>query len=71
MKIVFDVDDILWGLNDKICEQNNIDIEKLHSYRISTIDELTSTEKALITKGHNDPNTFKDIGWYDGIEKLT
>lgn len=67
MKIVYDIDDTLWGLNKKICEKLNIDENKITKFEIHGIDELTKAEQDSIIYEYTNSDNFRNICWYKGI----
>lgn len=67
MKIVYDIDDTLWGLNKKVCEKLNIDENKIIKFEIRGIGELTEKQQDAIIKEYGNADNFKDIDWYEGV----
>lgn len=66
MKIVYDIDDTLWGLNKKVCEKLNIDENKISKFEIKGIDELSKEQQDSIIYEYTNPDNFENILWYDG-----
>ncbi|MBO5435938.1 hypothetical protein J6A31_09100 [bacterium] len=69
-KVIFDIDDILWPLNEKMCEITGIDINRIIHYNIDTNPLLTEEERDLIRKTYRSDKLFYDIKWYPGIERI-
>lgn len=69
-KVVFDVDDILWGLNKRSAKIAGIDYNKLTVYSASDNYNLTDSEKEKLISAYSSPSTFEEIKWYRGIEEL-
>lgn len=69
-KIVFDVDDTLWGLNAKISKKLNIPSEKLTIFSAMDNQNLTMTERKALLNAYADAKSFENIEWYDGIERI-
>lgn len=70
MKVVFDVDDTLWGLCKKVYDDLGIDIRLMDSFVISECERLTDDEKKHILAAFQNPDTFKNIKWYEGVEEI-
>ena len=70
MKVVFDIDDTLWGLIAKICNDLHIDINLITDFHITNNDALTQKEKDAIIATFQNPETFKHIKWYQGVERI-
>lgn len=69
-KIVFDVDDILWGLNKIATDKVNIDYNKIVVYSAKENYLLTEDERKRLLEVYSNPDTFKHINWYDGVEDI-
>lgn len=69
-RIVFDIDDVLWSLNKRICDKHNIDIKKIKNFKISLNKELTENEVNTLFTEYGNPDIFKNIIWNDGIERV-
>lgn len=67
---IFDLDDTLWGLNLKVSRLTGIDIKKIDTYSIETSTRLTKDEIKSIKERYFDPMTWKNIEYFDGIERL-
>lgn len=70
MRIVYDVDDTLWGLNEEICRTYNIDKEKIHTYNIHENELLTEWEKNVILQGYSDVEIFKRCKFFKGTDHI-
>ena len=69
-KIVFDMDDILWGLNEKATKLANVDYNKLVSFITQDNPVLNDDEKARMLSTYNSLELFRDIHWFDGVVRL-
>lgn len=69
-KVVFDVDDILWGLNERATERAGVDYKKLVVYDCKKNDVLSSEERSKMLEQYGSLELFEGIEWYDGIDKL-
>ena len=69
-KIVFDVDDTLWGLNANISKKLHIPSEKLTIFSAMDNQNLTMTERKALLNAYADAKSFENIEWYDGIERI-
>lgn len=69
-KIVFDVDDVLWGFNERVSEMTGIPMKALVTYNINKNPTLTDKERKKIIDCYGSSETFKRIEWYDGVLDL-
>lgn len=69
-KVVFDVDDTLWGLNDRVCASLSINKSVIHDFSIRRNKSLTDAEKSALLKAYSDVDFFRNIKWFRGIEML-
>ena len=68
--VVFDIDDILWGLVTRVANQLNIPIEKLTTFVIKECPNLTKEEIDSIYDLFNREETFENIEWFDGVDRI-
>lgn len=68
--VVYDNDDVLFPLNEIICTKRNINIHKITDFYINTNKRLTSAEKEIIMQDYKDPDTFADMHYYEGADKI-
>lgn len=69
-QIVFDVDDVMWGLNQRVSELTGIPYEKFTVYHIPQNPNLTDAEKELVLSAYHDSKTFQNIVFSDTIISL-
>lgn len=69
-RVVFDIDDTAWGLNERVCEELGIDINNIESFLIANNDKLTLNERKLLARSYTNPEIFKNINWYDGFTDI-
>lgn len=69
-KIVVDVDDVLWGLNEKICSERGIDYSKIVTFSSSANPLLSESEKKELKESYGDAKIFRNIKWYEGVSEL-
>lgn len=69
-KIIFDMDDTLWGLDEKAAKMADIDYNKLVTYVSEENPLLTTAEKQRLISAYNSKELFKNIQWFDGIERI-
>ena len=69
-KIIFDVDDTLWGLNKKICKKLHISYDIITTYSAYDNYKLTKQEQISMIKEYGNPKTFQNISWFQDVEKL-
>lgn len=70
IKVVFDVDDVLWGLNEKSCSVTGINPDDIVTFRIMENPILNMEQKKRIYESYGNPDVFKNIQWYSGVEKI-
>lgn len=59
--IIFDMDDVMWNLNEKVAEINGIDYNKMSVFSVHDNPNLTDNEKSCILNSYTKAETFKDI----------
>lgn len=69
-KVIFDVDDTGWSLNDRVCNILGIDINNLKDFYIKNNKELNDNQKELLLEKYNDYRIFENIEWYKGFESI-
>lgn len=72
-KIVFDMDDILWGLNERASKIVGVEYDKLVCFRLEDNPYLTPKQRRRLLALYRNPKLWKDIEWYEGatdIKKL-
>lgn len=69
-RVVFDVDDILWGLNRVASDKAGVSYDKIVTYDVNDNPLLSEIERRKLLEAYSDPSTFKRIKWYSGIEDL-
>lgn len=68
--IVFDMDDVMWNLNEKVAELTGIPYEKMDTFLVQDNQNLTNIEKGCILDAYQSPATFEDIRFRDGAISL-
>lgn len=69
-KVVFDVDDILWSLNEKASNDAGVDRNNIVTYNPRKNPLLSDEEKHRLIKSYTNPTLFENIKWYDGISRI-
>lgn len=69
-KIVYDVDDVLWGFTAHVVKNLGIDINKMTQFKIRENKLLTLDQQEQVIALFNDSKTFENIVWYDGIKDI-
>lgn len=67
--IIYDIDDVLWGLNRRVSERLGFNYDDITDFDY----KYTDLDAELIKKiyqAYNDRETFRDMGFYDGVEDL-
>lgn len=62
-KVVFDMDDTLWDLNERACRMAGIDFSKLQTFSLTDNPLLTASEKTRLSKVYNSIELWRDIIW--------
>lgn len=68
--VVFDLDDVAWSLNGRICDKYGIDITKIEDFYISHNDKLSKKEQEILLSSYSNPVFFRDIQWYEGFARI-
>lgn len=69
-KAIFDVDDILWGLNERIANILSYDINKITNFSIRKCYLIEEDTQNKIIDLYRDVNIFKNMDFYNGVENL-
>lgn len=68
-KIIYDVDDVLWGLNGRVAGQLGIPLSKISDFDHSKT-SMTATECQRFWQAYEQRETFIDMEFFPGIERL-
>lgn len=71
MKIIYDIDDTLWGLNARIAKFTKVDINRITKFAVKEIEGLSDVEKETIIKQYANTKMFQNIEWYKGVSDIT
>lgn len=69
-KAVFDVDDILWGLNERVAKIIGYDINLITNFSIRKCNQLDADTQERIISLYSDIDVFNNMDFYDGAEDL-
>lgn len=69
-KIIFDMDDVLWGYTKYVMSQVNIPYEKHIDFNVAKSPLLTPEEKQRFWHAYGDPSFCKNVQFYPGIRGL-
>lgn len=69
-EIIYDVDDVLWPLVDRVFARLNIPLEKETDFDFQSNPALTANEKQAILTGFSDPHTFDDMNFYPQLSEI-
>lgn len=70
-KIIFDCDDILWNLNQRMCDMTGIDYNKLVTFSVYENPLLSEAERQKVLHAYRSVELFTDIVFYDGIHRIS
>lgn len=69
-RIVYDVDDTLWNLNETACKVANIDVNKITVYSFNKNPNLTPEEKERLLEAYSSPAVFRLCNFYEGHDRI-
>lgn len=67
---VYDYDDILWPLAERICQSIGFPIEKWTEFDIDLNPFMTPRQRDLIYEAFTDPKTFREINFYPEVAEI-
>lgn len=70
LKVVYDVDDVLWGLNRRVERILGIDKSRNVEYCISRSPTFSPAEQSAIMKCFHDAETFKQMAFFPGASEI-
>lgn len=70
LEIVYDVDDVLWPLVDRVFARLGIPLEKETDYDFKLNPVFTDKEKQDILAGFSDPHTFDEMNFYPNLPEI-
>lgn len=70
LKVVYDVDDVLWGLNQRVMKLLDLDIARSIEFRISASPTFTPSEQQAILACFHDAKIFEHIKFYPGARQI-
>lgn len=70
MKIVFDMDDILWDFSGKIYRNINLDENMMTAFDVYE-SSLSRLDADRFFHELMEPSYFDEVEWFDGIEKIS
>ncbi len=68
-KIIYDIDDVLWGLNFRVMERLGLEYAKITDVDYARTD-FSPEESERVFRAYEDPELFVDMDFYPGIERL-
>ncbi len=69
-KVIFDVDDILWGLNQKVADILCYDVNRITNFSIRKCTQVDEETQSKIIALYQNVNVFKNMKFYEGVEDL-
>lgn len=70
LKVVYDVDDVLWPLNQRVFAHLQLDFRKDIVYNVSTNPLLTPAERRAVLDAFHQAETFVDMDFYPGANEI-
>lgn len=70
-KVVYDCDDVLWPLTERVCGKYRIPLGKQTVFRIQDDPNLTDTEKQALATSFEEVENFRDMQFYPEISELS
>ncbi len=70
LKIIFDVDDVLWSLTKYACQKCHIKYGRQSDFHLQNDPNLTPAEVDLLINTFCDPETFREMTFFDDIEHI-
>ncbi len=70
IKVVYDYDDVLWGLNQRAYANLGIPLEKNIDFAVSDNHRLTKLEKQSLLRAYSNSQTFLNINFFDYLEEI-
>ena len=70
LKVVFDLDDTLWNLNERACQLTGVDYSKINNFKLHENVLLTDEEKAKMWELYQDPELWRDLPWLEGATEI-
>lgn len=71
VKIVFDMDDVLWDFDGRVCKRIGLDKNRVVTFKVSENPLLNDEEKDTLRRAYADASIFDNIVWYDGINRIS
>lgn len=69
-KVVFDIDDTLWGLNKRVCHRAHVPFQNITTFLVGDNKNLTKDQIEAVVSQYWYPATWTNIKWYKGIDKI-
>lgn len=71
LKVVFDVDDVLWPLGETIARHFGIELERyFHHFKVTENEKLSKREQEAVIAAYADTMFFQEIKFFPGVENL-
>lgn len=68
--IIFDMDDVMWNLNEKVAKVKGIDHNKLICFAVRENPNLTEDEKQLVLDAYTETEVYSDIEFIKPVINL-
>lgn len=70
IRVVFDMDDILWDLNRVATDMAKIPYDKIIVFHVNENPLLTEEQKKALKQAYSSDELFDNMVWYEGAEKI-
>ncbi len=69
-KVVFDIDDVLWGLTHRVVQQLSIKYQDWITFQVLQNERYSMETRIAINNAFRDPATFANMQFYTGVERI-
>lgn len=70
-KVVYDCDDVLWPLTERVCQKYHVPLGKQTVFKIPDDPNLTEDEKAALSASFEEVENFHDMNFYPAVSELS
>lgn len=70
LKVVYDVDDVLWPLNERVFANLGLEFQKDITYNLRDNNLLTPTQQSAVLDAFHQADTFREMNFYPGAKNI-